>query len=355
MSIMDVDLRKKVLLSGYYGSKNFGDEAILYVLVQKLKNITRNICVLSSDPKFTSSVYLVDSVYKFNFFQILKEILKNDVLISGGGSLLQDATSFRSLLYYLFIIFISLFLKKEVIIVAQGIGPINNRFGKFLTKKLLKKAKLVTVRDDKSYELLKSWGINSQNINDPMFGLSLPQNTPMNRVGVQLRKWKTISSKFLNDLAKYINKYFAHKEIYIYSLQENLDMPVCQEFAQILLNINPKIKLQIEHNLNIPEVISSFRNLDFMISMRFHGCLLALKYGIRTCALSYDEKVEVLASKLGIPCIELNKDMNYNFDKAFKDLISIDKWQLYNRVEAIDFKFKPVEDSLEIITNKTNL
>ncbi|OLA94397.1 MAG: polysaccharide pyruvyl transferase CsaB [Candidatus Melainabacteria bacterium LEY3_CP_29_8] len=343
---MDVDLKKNVLISGYYGDKNFGDEAILYVLVQKLKNITKNICILSSDPEFTSEVYLVNSVYKFNLFKILKQIFKSDVLISGGGSLLQDVTSLKSLLYYLFIIFVSLLFSKEVIIFAQGIGPINNKLGQFLTKKLLKQVKLITVRDVKSYELLRSWGIDSKIINDPMFGLSLPQNTPMNRVGIQLRQWKTLTSKMLNELAFAVNKNFSHKEIYIYSLQDSIDMPVCQEFAQILLNINPKIKLKLEHNLNIPEIISSFRNLDFMLSMRFHGCLLALKYGIRTCALSYDQKVEKLAEEFDIPCFNLNAKSEYNFEDIFNKLISIDKRQLFNKVNSINFNFHPIEDYL---------
>lgn len=344
---MDVDLRKNVLISGYYGDKNFGDEAILYVLVQKLRDVAKNICVLSSDPKYTKEIYLVDSVYKFDLFQILKETFKSQVLISGGGSLLQDVTSLKSLIYYLFVIFTALVLKKDVIIFAQGIGPINSKLGQYLTKTLLKKAKLVTVRDTKSYELLKSWSIDSLNINDPVFGLSLPQNTPMNRVGVQLRKWKTLTPKFLNKLAFYINKNFSHKEIYIYSLQDSYDMQVCQEFAQILLNINPKIKLKIEHNLIVPNIISSFRNLDFMISMRFHGCLLALKYGIRTCALSYDKKVEKLANDLDIPYIDLNKETaNYNLDEIFNKLLCLDKRQLANKVDSIDFKFQPILDNL---------
>ena len=350
---MDVDLKKNVLISGYYGDKNFGDEAILYVLVQKLKNITKNICILSSDPEFTSEVYLVNSVYKFNLFKILKQIFKSDVLMSGGGSLLQDVTSLKSLLYYLFIIFVSLLFSKEVIIFAQGIGPINNKLGQFLTKKILKQVKLITVRDVKSYELLKSWGIDSKIINDPMFGLSLPQNTPMNRVGIQLRQWKTLTSKMLNELAYSVNKNFSHKEIYIYSLQDSIDMPVCQEFAQILLNINPKIKLKIEHNLNIPEIIASFRNLDFMISMRFHGCLLALKYGIRTCALSYDQKVEKLADEFDIPCLNLNAKSEYNFDDIFNKLISVDKRLLFNKVNSINFNFHPIEEYLtKIIKNR---
>lgn len=356
VDIMSVDLRKNILISGYYGDKNFGDEAILYVLVQKLRNIAKNICVLSSDPKYTKDIYLVNSVYKFNLFEILKQIIKSQVLISGGGSLLQDVTSLKSLLYYLFVIFIALFFKKEVIIFAQGIGPINSKLGQFLTKILLKKAKLVTVRDIKSYELLKSWSIEAININDPIFGLSLPQNTPMNRVGIQLRKWKTLTAKFLEELAFYVNKNFSHKEIYIYSLQDSYDMSVCQEFAQNLLNINPKIKLKIEHNLNVPDIISSFRNLDFMISMRFHGCLLALKYGIRTCALSYDQKVEKLANELNIPYVNLNtdNDTNYNLDDVFKKLLCLDKRQLVNKVESINFRFESIRDCLTKIKNKKN-
>ncbi len=353
---MDVDLRKNVLISGYYGDKNFGDEAILYVLVQKLRDITKNICVLSSDPKYTKNIYLVDSVYKYNLFQILKQTIKSQVLISGGGSLLQDVTSLKSLFYYLFIIFIALFFKKDVIIFAQGIGPINSKLGKYLTKILLKKVKLVTVRDMKSYELLKSWSIDSININDPIFGLSLPQNTPMNKVGIQLRKWKTLTPKFLNELAYYVNKNFSYKEIYIYSLQDSYDMPVCQEFAQILLNLNPKIKLKVKYNLNVPDIISSFRNLDYMISMRFHGCLLALKYGIRTCALSYDQKVEKLANELNIPYIDLNNESvsNYNFEDAFNKLVCVDKRQLFNKVETIEFNFKSIYNCLTKIKNKKN-
>ena len=117
-----------------------------------------------------------------------------------------------------------------------------------------------------------------------------------------------------------------------------------------------KIKLKIEHNLNVPDIISSFRNLDFMISMRFHGCLLALKYGIRTCALSYDQKVEKLANELNIPYVNLNtdNDTNYNLDDVFKKLLCLDKRQLVNKVESINFRFESIRDCLTKIKNKKN-
>lgn len=113
----------KVLISGYYGFKNFGDEAILSVLVTHLKEVGADITVLSSDTDYTAKKYSVNSVRSFDMVNVLKEIQNTDVLISGGGSLLQDVTSLKSLVYYSFIIALALLLNKKVIVFAQGIGP----------------------------------------------------------------------------------------------------------------------------------------------------------------------------------------------------------------------------------------
>ena len=128
-------MSKRVVLSGYFGFKNFGDEAILSLLVNKLQSDKHRITVISHDPNYTKSIYKhIRSVYTFDFTNIIGAISKSDVLISGGGSLLQDVTSIKSLIYYLLVIFIALFLKKTVIIFAQGIGPINSLLGNILTK-----------------------------------------------------------------------------------------------------------------------------------------------------------------------------------------------------------------------------
>ena len=100
---------KKAVISGYYGFDNFGDEAILNVLVSNLKKNEIEVCVISKNPQKTSKKLDIKSVYTFSILSILKSIKSSDVLISGGGSLLQDVTSLKSLFYYLFIIFIALF------------------------------------------------------------------------------------------------------------------------------------------------------------------------------------------------------------------------------------------------------
>ena len=96
--------KKKVLVSGYIGFNNFGDEAIFYALSKKLKNLNCTVSVLCNNKDFVEKTY---DVITYNFkkpLEILKAILNCDVLISGGGSLLQNKTSNFSLFYSLFII-----------------------------------------------------------------------------------------------------------------------------------------------------------------------------------------------------------------------------------------------------------
>ena len=152
----------KAAISGYYGFKNFGDEAILAVLVNHLKKLENvDITVFSSDTDFTSKTYSVNSVKRFDLKNVIKTVKEADILVSGGGSLLQDVTSFKSLVYYSLIIALGLLFNKKVIIFAQGIGPLNSKPAQFLVKNLLKHCSLVTVRDENSLNLLKKWKINA--------------------------------------------------------------------------------------------------------------------------------------------------------------------------------------------------
>ena len=126
----------KYLVSGYIGFDNFGDEAIASVLISHLKTKqAEKITVLSSNPEKTAKTYRVFSEHYMKFF---KPILETDVLISGGGSLLQDITSLKSLIYYLTVITVALVFNKKVIIYAQGFTPFRTSFGKFFTKFVLK-------------------------------------------------------------------------------------------------------------------------------------------------------------------------------------------------------------------------
>lgn len=333
---------KNVLISGYYGFDNFGDEAILGVLVKKLKELNANIRVLSKNPTKTASLYSVKSTQSFCLLQATLRLMQCDVLIAGGGSLLQDVTSIKSLFYYLWVINTALLLKKRVIIFAQGIGPINNRFGRFLTKNTLKKCSLVTVRDEKSLFLLRGWGINVDLVCDPLFDLSMASSIASNKVGVQLRGFKTLKENLLVKLAEQVNKEFSDKEIGIYSFQDSLDLEVCKRFEKNLLAINPQIKTKLIFNQTSNEILDKISKLDYMIAMRFHANLIALKYGIKTLAICYDEKVEKLATEAQIPFVSMLA--NEDYDYMFKQLKGLERRKLIEFSNSKHFDWSKFEE-----------
>ena len=338
-------MAKNIAISRYYGFKNFGDEAILKVLTTELKSRNYNITVFSKSPTDTAKQLGVNCVYTFGIKNIIKTLKNVDVLFSGGGSLLQDTTSIKSLFYYLFVIAVALFFKKDVIIFAQGIGPIRSFAGKIFTSLLLKKCKYVTVRDEKSLELLKSWRIKAIAVSDPVWGLDLSNTNSTGTVGIQLRSWKNLSNEYLKKLARHICEHFADKDINIYSFQDSLDLDICRKFEWMLKDFKPELRTKVLSNLSIDEILKSFSELEYLVAMRYHACLLAMKLGIPTVALSYDTKVEKLAQKFSLPCSNL--DTNENIDEIIKQIFDINKQEIFEKAKEYKFDFENFVNAIE--------
>ena len=137
----------KIVICGYYGHGNFGDEAILRVILSKIQNLNpkAKICVLKTK----------------NLLYSVRDMVGADVFIFGGGSILQNATSDASLLCYLAIIHVSSLLCKRKIMLANGIGPICRRK---IPKKILIRATAcaincfdyISVRDTHSQKMLQN-------------------------------------------------------------------------------------------------------------------------------------------------------------------------------------------------------
>lgn len=299
-------MRPKVLLSGYYGFDNFGDESILELLVQNLASIGCDINILSKNPKKTFLLHAVNSSQSFSFFNLIKQLQWCDVLLSGGGSLLQDSTSVKSLVYYLFVIFLAKLFGKKVIIFAQGIGPIHNKLAFFLASLILKKCDYVSVRDEKSLFLLRGVGMMPDLVNDPVWSLKIESQVHENIVGIQLRGWKYLTESYIAELARIVAINFSDKNIKIFSLQDSIDLEVCRKFENYLKLRSPKIQSEIISNQTHDYLIKSFSKLEYLIAMRYHACLVGLKCGVKTLALNYDEKVEKLSRMAQIPCAPLD-------------------------------------------------
>lgn len=299
---------KNVIVSGYLGFDNFGDEAIFYALSNHLKTLNISVSALCANNK------KYDEIKTYNYkkpLDILKGLIKTDALISGGGSLLQNKTSNFSLFYYLGIIAFAKLLFKKVIIFAQGFEPIKGKIPTIITKFVLKTADFISVRDQKSVDYLKSLKIDSILVSDPAYSLVQDKKPDENKEGlvVQLRDYKGIDEKFLNALSSSIAKNYKGK-VQVLSLQDKIDLEVCEKFIVELKKNN--LEAELISNKTIDEVIDILNKAQFLISTRLHALITAIPIKTNVFAIKYDDKIETICEELNISNIDI---LNYKEDE----------------------------------------
>ena len=302
----------KILISGYYGFDNAGDEAILTAMLQNFGRLWPNAScsVLSGNPSETTRIYGVKSIHRFHFGEIISAINSSDVFISGGGSLLQDVTSKRSLLYYLFIIYLAKLFGKPVMLYAQGVGPINSVLMRRVTGWVLKKVDLISVRDADSAKLLLSLGLPKEKIHitaDAVFMLPKAQlqdgkillkrsgfEANAKIVGVAVRSWK--EDKFIGALVDALDALASEgSKILLIPFQNPIDVAVAQKVSRALRH-----PAKILDKVNgTEEILSVMGNLDLLIGMRLHSLICAAVMGVPFVALEYDPKVASFVKGIG--------------------------------------------------------
>ena len=124
-----------------------------------------------------------------------------------------------------------------------------------------------------------------------------------------------------------------------------MDLDTCLKFEKYLKETNPNIKTKVLNAMSIDDTSKSFSELQYVIAMRYHACLLALKYGIPTLALSYDEKVEKIAHRFNLPCSFLNSEEN--FANLIKDMLALNIQEIRKNASSCYFSFQKIVDLLK--------
>lgn len=314
-----------IVISGYHGFANSGDEALLWAILNTLKQRSPDISVtvLSKTPEETARDYGVKSVNRYNYFKIKKEMKQAKMLIFGGGSLLQDVTSSKSLKYYLMIIALAEKCGLKTMLYANGIGPINTRTDRRLTARILNKVDLITLRDDKSDEELKKLGVTKPEIiitADPAFTINLKEALTgqffIKRAGVpdgtkvcavSIRSWKNSSGNFSEAMASLcdymVEKYDIHP-LFV-PMQYPLDMDVSKEVMEKMKHPS----YIINRNLTVAEMFSVLSGAEVLIGMRLHSLIYATTLEIPAMALVYDPKISAFMESLSQPYMIDVEDM----------------------------------------------
>lgn len=303
-------MNKKVLISGYIGFSNFGDDAMLEVLINHLQEKNCQITTLSANPHETKKIFGIESFFYKSPIKVLTSLFKADVLISGGGNLFQDETSFLSLFYYFFIIFAAKILNKKIIIYSQGIGPIKSRFANSLTFIAFKFADTIITRDKFSKNYLQKSGIDSSYTKDACWELPIQKYMPEKVLGIQLRAHKDLTEEFINELAIAVSNNFKGYKIKLLSMQNSTDTESLNSFLKKLKKLDNDFKIELEPYYSPKQTTDDFKSLKYLISMRLHANILALKYGINCLPVSYSSKVENLAKDFNLNYIRLSEAEN---------------------------------------------
>ncbi|MCS7065384.1 MAG: polysaccharide pyruvyl transferase CsaB [Fimbriimonadales bacterium] len=300
------------LIVGYYGYRNWGDEASLAVLVEGLQGL--RVAALSGDPPFTHQTYGIEAVPRTAWRQVRQAIRRSDALILGGGSLLQDATSLRSLLYYLLLIRWGLQAHGRVLLVGQGMGPFHRAISRYLVRQTLNRVPFLSVRDEQSAALLRQIGVHTPiridadltwTLQAHPAHFALPTGKPC--VGLAPRPWRTlpVHEVFIALCRRQIEAGWLPVLI---PMQETQDRPLCEAIAdavQVQGAMRPPIAPPPEHPAQLLGLMSQ---LKAMVSMRLHVAIFAAGQGVPLLCLAYDPKVNALAQQIGAPTIPLEGD-----------------------------------------------
>lgn len=307
---------KYVLLSGYYGFNNIGDEALLGGILAGLRAELPQVepVVLSADPAFTMELHGVSAIPRMNVRLIRERLRGASLFISGGGSLLQDVTSLRSPFYYLGLLWLAQREGVPTMMLAQGVGPLKHFLARAWTGRVLNRMRAITVRDEGSANLLAALGVTvpAEVTADPSFLLepdpserletwwaaNIPDGRPV--IGVALRQWQTSNAydryhAVSDALAEMANRTGAL--LLFIPMQAGQDRHVSEEMA----GWTPAGSRVLNLSLTPREMLALVSKVNFILAMRLHTLIFAVHRAVPAFGLAYDPKVADFCAAANLP------------------------------------------------------
>ena len=302
-----------IVISGYYGYDNSGDDIMLKSIVDNLRAKRKGLgfTVLSYKPRETKAKFGVNAVYRFNLLRVFFLLRKTNVLITGGGNLIQDETSTQSLLYYLWVINTARSLGAKNMLYSKGIGPIKRVSNIKRVKKALEGVDMITLRELGSLDALNEMGIEHPYVRvtaDAAF--ALPQVTAddefLRGFGlrkpyfcISLRSWMNNPPDFDEEVARfadYIHAEFGYQIAFV-SMMPTQDKELSEKvisqmkYPAILVESDPG---NIDHERMVLGMA------DFTLCMRLHGLIFAMENGVPSIALVYGPKIRHFMEVMGL-------------------------------------------------------
>ncbi len=306
-----------VILSGYYGFNNSGDDAILSAIIDSLRREKPDVSllVLSKNPKATAKQHGVVSLSRINFLQIAAYMKRCRLFINGGGSLIQDITSTHSLYYYTLLMYLSKKYGLKLMLFANGIGPIIRRSNEGTARKALQMCDYITLRDPQSFDELARLGVKNENValsSDPTLAIKPAEGAELmdilayegisldkKYVALSFRQWKYNDSDFTSKMSAVINelnKSYGLIPLFV-PMQHPFDGIISREIAAKLTCDHVILKREYD----VCQLMGIAGIADIMVGMRLHSLIYAVSMGVPVIGIVYDPKIKAFMDYIGQP------------------------------------------------------
>lgn len=334
-AVYDLVLQKpvRILMSGYFGFRNPGDEAILTSTYGNIRSLGGNVRVqaLVYKPERSAGQYDFEMVDRFRPVKVLRAVRGCDVLISGGGSLLQDRTSRKSIWYYLAIIRLAEIMGKKVALYANGIGPVQFALNRRLVRRAVQGASLITLRDENSARELEEMGVTGVEMHvtaDPVFtydrhlleSLSpedpaeedaeeIPTDVPF--AGISVRSWQTASPDFPERaaaLCDYIHDRYGLRILFV--VMQNPEDLAASRAIRDAMKAPARI---LEKRYSTAALMKIMGSAKLMLCMRLHALIFAAYMGVPSLGIIYDPKVRDYLELLDMPSLGAVEDLDTRY------------------------------------------
>jgi len=338
------------MISGYYGFRNIGDDAMLQSIINDLRKNRKNVrmLVLSRVPVESGLNFNVNSIGRYNLPRILLSMRRTKLLIYGGGTLIQETTSTRSLIYYLGTIWIAKRMGLRVMLYANGIEPMSRRMNRRLTSGILNQVDVITLREESSLLELSNLGIKSPRIiltadaalsfNAPAPSSDeeieqilkmecIPADKPI--IGISVRKWPGLPqyAPVIARVADYISSQIGAIPLFI-AMQYPDDLTATAEVTALM----KEKAYVVKSGLNAPQTLGLIKKMQILIGMRLHALVFAAETGIPIIGIPYTHKVQSFLQYIGQSRFS-SGDMSSSDAARLKDLF-IEIWENRDAVSA---------------------
>ena len=309
------DRRSGVLIAGAYGMSNAGDDAVLAAMTAALRRLDRDmpLAVIARGGHKTGRQAGIGGLGRLNVTGWLAAMGRSKLFILGGGSLMQDVTSRRSLWYYLALLRAARAMGCRVMLYGAGMGPIRREKDRLAAARCLDKcADVIAVRDRASLDTLTGWGVKTPRLllaADPALSLIPAAGERERKAGFLLRPWPDfwVHVPDFAAAARYVWERYRLQPVFICLSPDDRQAArsVCQALDGVpyTLSADPR----------------RTGRMSLVISMRLHGLIFALTGGAPAAGVSYDPKVDAFCTEAGLPMAVL-EDVS---EQALRDLADL--------------------------------